>query len=104
MGFVSERDGKEQMREVRALLMKWDAIGVADAPEAADEYDCMIGPLVRHLRDGADAALLRDWIARERVDHFGLSVDMGADRALADALLRWWHDRTTIDGVRAPTG
>lgn len=93
MGAVGEQDGKALMREVRALLMEWDAIGVADAPEAADEYDCMIGPLVRHLRDGADAVVLRDRIARERVDHVGLSTDLDADRALADALLHWWNER-----------
>jgi hypothetical protein len=79
------------MRDVRALLMEWDAIGIADWPEAADEYDRMMSPLIGHLRNGADAAFLRDWIARERIDHFGLGPDNGADRALADALLRWWQ-------------
>lgn len=94
MGVVKKRDGKERMREVRALVMEWDAIGVADVPEAADEYDCMIGPLYGHLQRGADARFLRDWIARERVDHFGLSPNLGADRALADALVAWWTARS----------
>lgn len=86
------------MRDVRELLMDWDAVGVADWPEAADEYDCMIGPLIGHLRNGADAVFLRDWVARERVDHFGLAPENGADRALADALLRWWqgHERPGV--------
>jgi hypothetical protein len=26
--------------------MGWDLIGVAGIPEAADEYDCMISPLL----------------------------------------------------------
>jgi hypothetical protein len=95
MGLVSKRDGKERMREIRALLMEWDAIGVADVPEAADEYDCMIGPLHGHLQRGADARSLRDWIARERVDHFGLIPNTGADSALADALVEWWAARST---------
>ena len=95
MCLVSKRDGKERMREVRALVMEWDAIGVADFPEAADEYDCMIGPLYGHLQRGADARFLCDWIARERVDHFGLSPDLGADRALADALVAWWTARSS---------
>jgi len=33
-----------QMADVRALLMEWDAMGVADAFECQDRYDCMIGP------------------------------------------------------------
>jgi hypothetical protein len=61
---VSEADGrdpgsprnrertKESWRQVRGLLMEWDLIGVAGVPEAADEYDCMIG---------------RCWIACSRV-------------------------------------
>lgn len=113
IGDVDGRDGERVMRDVRALLMEWDALGVADEPAAADEYDCLIGPVVGHLRAGADAASLRDWIARERASHFGLGADAGADRALADALLSWWRSRTdredgaatepdTVGTVRAP--
>lgn len=90
MHVVDKREAKSQMVDVRALLMEWDPIGVADGSE--DEYDCLIGPLLSHLRDGADAVFLRDWIARERVNHFGLSPDLGADRALADALVSWRND------------
>lgn len=89
-GGVEERELEEQSAAVRALLLKWDAIGVADVVECRDEYDCMIGPLLGHVRRRADAVFLRDWIARERVDHFGLNPDGYADRALADALLAWW--------------
>ena len=90
MARMESRENGEQARAVRTLLLDWDAIGVADVPEAADEYDCLIEPLLGHLQGGADAVFLRDWIARERVDHFGLTPDMGADRALADALVAWW--------------
>jgi hypothetical protein len=93
MTVVDKRDGKRQMAEVRALLMEWDAVGVADEPQAADEYDCMIGPLLSHLRNGADAAFLHDWIARQVADHFGLPPDPDSDRALADALALWWRNR-----------
>lgn len=81
------------MSEVRGLLLEWDAIGVADEFECEDEYDCMIGPLLGHLRDGSDAVFIRDWIARERVDHFGLPLDGGADLVLADKLVAWWSEQ-----------
>lgn len=86
---MDSRDAEKQKASVRALLMKWDAIGVADTVECQDEYDCMIGPLLGHIRSGADAVFLHDWIARERVDHFGLAPDFGADRKLAEALVAW---------------
>lgn len=91
---VDRRTVNRQMADVRALLMDWDALGVADAVECEDEYDCMIGPLLGHLRDGSDAAFIRDWIARERVDHFALDPDNGADGALAEKLLAWWAEET----------
>ena len=87
---VDQRDAKRVMHEMRALLMKWDAVGVADVPDAADEYDCMVGPLFGHLHRGASAAFLCDWIARERADHFGLTTpDPEADAALAASLIAW---------------
>jgi len=94
---VDTQEARHQVADVRALLLEWDAIGVADDVECRDEYDCLIGPLLSRLRGGADAAFLRDWITRERIDHFGLSPDHGADRALADALVVWWRrsNRTT---------
>jgi hypothetical protein len=51
--------------------MEWDLIGVAGIPEAADEYDCMISPLLHRLFEGADTRSLADWISRERASHFG---------------------------------
>ena len=38
--------------------MEWDLIGVPDIPEAADEYDCMISPLLHRLFEGADTRSL----------------------------------------------
>ena len=92
---MESRGNGEQTRAVRTLLLEWDAIGIADVPEAMDEYDCMIGPLAGHLQRGTDAVSLRHWIARERVDRFGLAPDMGADRALADAPVAWWSGHTS---------
>jgi hypothetical protein len=62
---------RESWRQVRELLMEWDLIGVADIQEAADEYDCMISPLLHRLFEGADTRSLADWISRERISHFG---------------------------------
>ena len=62
---------RESWRQVRGLLMAWDLVGVAGIPEAADEYDCMISPLLHRLFEGADTRSLADWISRERASHFG---------------------------------
>jgi hypothetical protein len=49
--------------------MEWDLIGVAGIPEAANEYDCMISPLLHRLFEGADTGSLADWISRKRSSH-----------------------------------
>ena len=79
------------------MLLEWDPIGVSDEPEAADEYDCMIGPLLRQLFDGASIESLAAWIAEERTEHFGLDRDAEADIALATDLSQWWAARIATD-------
>ena len=79
------------------MLLQWDAIGVSDEPDAADEYDCMISPLLHHLFDGASVESLAAWIAKERVEHFGVERDAEADLALATGLVRWWAARLGTD-------
>ena len=80
---MARREHQQKTADVRALFMAWDPIGVADEPDAWDEYDCMIGPALSRLRRGADVAALREWIAHERDDHFELPADELADAALA---------------------
>jgi len=80
---------------MRRLLMEWDPIGVSGIPRAADEYDCMISPLLHHLDEGADARSLAAWISREKSSHFGLEPDNTRDTQLAERLTAWWERRTT---------
>lgn len=81
---------RQAQRDVRALLLEWDPIGISGVDEAQDEYDCMIGPLLRLLFDRADQSRVLDWIRTERVSHFGLSAASSADAELAAKLLSWW--------------
>jgi hypothetical protein len=85
---------RESQRQLRGLLMRWDPIGVGDAVEAADEYDCMISPAMHKLYDGASDDSLVEWIAEQR-DHFGLSPNPADDRGLAERLRAWWRVRVT---------
>ena len=81
---------RESQRQLRALLMEWDPIGVAGAPEAADEYDCMLSPLLRRLHDGVSDKEIQDWVAGEVEGHFGLhSTVIGKPS---------WSDRSSVGG------
>jgi len=58
--------------QLRAILLNWDPIGVADNAHAQDEYDCLISPLMHQMFHGSTACSLAAWIGHERVEHFGL--------------------------------
>ena len=52
----------ETQRQLRRILMGWDPIGVAGMPQAADEYDCLMGPLLRMLHEGARPSRIERWL------------------------------------------
>ena len=63
-------------------------------PEAQDEYDCLISPLMHRLHDGASKAQIGDWLIHEISDHSGLKPDKKGERALAKDLVQWWSRAT----------
>jgi len=77
-------------RELRQRVLAWDPIGVADAPEAQDEYDCLISPLLHRLHERASARDLGDWLISEMKEHFGMTADDERERRLASDLVAWW--------------
>ena len=80
---------------MRRLLMDWDPIGVASIPEASDEYDFMISPLMHQLYEGTDETRIQNWIAGEVEDHFGMHSEPGREARLAKSLIDWWAGRST---------
>jgi hypothetical protein len=75
---------------IRTLLLEWDAIG---AWVPSDEYDCMIGPLYKLIRQRSSKVHIADWVGDFRRDHFGLEDDREADTRLAQRLLAAFVDQ-----------
>ena len=86
---------RESQRQLRGLLMEWDPIGVAGVSEAADEYDCMISPLLHRLHDGVAEHEIRDWIVGEVQGHFEMQSDGDREGRLAARIKQWWCGRVT---------
>jgi hypothetical protein len=86
---------RESRRQLRELLLAWDAIGVAGAPEAADEYDCMLSPLMHQLHEGADEVKIREWLSDEVQEHFGMRTDPDREGLLANQIVDWWRRRSS---------
>lgn len=77
---------------LRYLLNAWDPIGVADAVD--DEYDCLIGPLLRRLAAGGSQAEISEFLWTELEDHFGLDPGPRDVDKIANQLVTWWSAHT----------
>ena len=74
---------------IRAILLKdWDPIGVADIPEARDEYDSYVGQLYLMLIRHEPRHTLVDHLWRVETEHMGLAGNRRHTEAIADSLLR----------------
>jgi hypothetical protein len=83
-----KREGARGLR--RVVMAEWDPIGVADVPEAQDEYDTYVGHLGRMLREGESEAAIRRYLGRVRHEYMGLPRSPRRDRHAARALTEWW--------------
>ena len=91
MAPLSKEQSRARWSELRTIFCKWDPIGVMDNPEwPRDEYDCMVGPVLRMLEADApegDIANLR----REITDHFGLSPESYDFASVARQAKSWFR-------------
>lgn len=78
---------RAHFQRMRAHWMRFDPIGVADFPEAADEYDGYAREMLAGLRSGQpNPAALRDMVQRA-LDHMGVTPDPQRVTAFVERLL-----------------
>lgn len=82
---------RKLQNELRPLLFKWDPIGFGEELPA-DEYDCLISPLLTQLRDHPTESELATWLGQYSERHFGLDAQPELDRVAARTMLGWWQD------------
>ncbi len=79
----------------RILLHEWDPIGVADIPEAQNEYDMYAGGVAGILMRGEPKEKLIEYLWTVETGNMGLGGDRSRVDSIADRLLRL---RGEIDG------
>jgi hypothetical protein len=80
----------ERADELRRLLNEWDFIGVFDPATNADEYDCMLSPLLERLAGGGQAGEIQAYLDQELRGHFGMSPERAGTVPMAQRLVAWW--------------
>jgi len=84
---------RTRWRELQNLALEWDPIGVADIPECRDEYDeCVVGPLLRMLEQGATAEQVSAFLQTELPNHFGIEPKPSRDDALVAKAWAWFNN------------
>ncbi|MHB8540007.1 MAG: hypothetical protein ACYDCD_03565 [Candidatus Acidiferrales bacterium] len=70
---IDKQDSRRIRVEIRHVLLDvWDPIGVRNAPNAQDEYDCCLYPIFRLLTSGASDEQIAEWLWRQADEHMGL--------------------------------
>lgn len=87
-----ERRAREIQEGIRrVLLQEWDPVGVADIPQAQDEYDSYVGGVYRLLASEASAAEIAEHLYQIEVQSMGYDERATAPADLlpvAEKLLR----------------
>ena len=87
---LSKEQSRRRWSELRGLVCEWDPFGVMGDPTwPRDEYDCMLGPLLRLLESGASESDIDCYLRTEITEHFGLSPQ-NYDFASAATRIRSW--------------
>jgi len=81
---------KHRIAELGRRFDSWAASGEAEG-WPADEWSCLVSPVVSLLSADASAGEIASRISAELQDHYGLAVN--PDLAFAAELRRWWDDQ-----------
>ncbi|MBN8918550.1 MAG: hypothetical protein J0I31_23420 [Rhizobiales bacterium] len=84
---IDMNEMNELLKGVRHVLLNvWDPIGIRDVPDAQDEYDDYLIPVLQALRNGAEVPELSALLIRIVEEQIGLSADAGQSRQAAEQL------------------
>ena len=79
--------------ELRTQVNAWDPLGLIGMGAPLDEYDCLLGPVMRMLESGDAPTKIAVYLDHEFVEHFGDAPrDFGSSGFAAQAR-RWFDER-----------
>jgi hypothetical protein len=88
---LTKAESRQRWRELRDLVNAWDPVGLIAAGAPEDEYECIVGPVLRLLeRDAAHAAIV-DYLVGECSDHFGVPIGEPGAREFVVRVAGWYQ-------------
>jgi hypothetical protein len=95
---ITAQELRTRYAELRELVNSWDPVGLIEAGLPEDEYDCVVGPILRRLEERQNAAAIAAFLDSEFCDHFGaVARDSSsfAVRAVSWYTERWPDTKST---------
>ena len=86
---VSKEDSRRRWRELRGAVNDWDPIGLIELGSPEDEYECLVGPLMRMLEKDSCPEEIASYLTKHIPDHFGVSPPDGAQE-FAEGIVNWF--------------
>ncbi len=83
----------ETWRELNDLVAEWDPLGLIGTGAPRDEYDCLVGHLLRLLKDGATEDGMVAFLNQELREHFGVKGPPESELRAFVARARSWFER-----------
>lgn len=80
---LTKDQSRQRLRELRDLVNAWDPIGLIAAGAPEDEYECLVGPVLRLLEQGVSQEVIGSYVAGECRDHFGAPIAESSAREFA---------------------
>ena len=94
MTLLSKEQSRTRSAELQKLLCEWDPIGVTNSPDwPRDEYDCMAGPILRLLENGASSFEIAAYLRHEITEHFGFPQGPFKYWFVARRFRAWFDER-----------
>ena len=74
---LSKETSRRRWREFRDAVNDWDPIGLIELGAPKDEYECLVGPLMRMLENENSRTEIGSYLKQHIPDHFGVSLPEG---------------------------
>jgi len=88
---ITRQQLRIRYRELRDLVNAWDPVGLIATGAPLDEYDCIVGPVLRRLEEHQSASMIAAYLSTEFDDHFG--VALRDPKEFAEKAVTWYSQR-----------
>lgn len=88
---LSKQESRMRWRELRQLVNQWDPIGLISMGAPEDEYECVVGPVLRMLESSESPGAISSYLEAEFAEHFGMPGVTAFE--FANQAIEWYRER-----------